>query len=76
MTLAAVQNDTAAADTKGGYKFTKYSREASRQKGMRAIREERDLMLDCALKDASPVWFLETALALHQSLKMLEDAQD
>ena len=76
MTLAAVKNDTAAPDTKGGYKFTKYSDEACRQKGMRAIREERDLCLDRALKDAHPVWALENALAFHKALKMLEDAQN
>lgn len=74
MTLAAVKNDTDTDTGNGG--FTKYSYAASLQKGMRAIREERDRMLDIALTSKIPQWHLETALALHQAIKVLEDAQD
>jgi hypothetical protein len=73
MTLAAVQNDTATGNGQG---FTKYPFGVALTKGARAIREERDRMLDAALTSTIPQWHLETALALHQAIKVLEDAQD
>ena len=79
MTLAVAHNastDAATANNDDTYKFKKYSPEVSRMKGARAIREERDRMLNEALESAQPLWFLETALALHHSIKVLEDAQN